>query len=567
MLFSVLVFLLVLSLLVFVHELGHFLAAKACNIYVDRFSLGMPPRVAGFRWGETDYCISALPIGGYVKMAGQEDAPLSDEEREQDYGNVPPDRWFNNKPVWQRFIVILAGPFMNVVLAVALYAILAAVGADVPEYNVVPRIGQVEPDSPASGAPLYVYEDGAEPSSYTGTPDATGWQTGDLILSLDGRSADNLGDLAINAILGGEDTVHYVLLERTNPDDSTTTYVSPLKPTIIGEEEHPRFGVAPFDTAQVGEVLPDSPAADAGLQPGDIIRRADGAIVDWPTFTKLVSEKEAGAALALVVDRESERLHLTLKPETIGRIKGLVAGVPREGNEEDLEAAAPVVLGITEDTLSEYGIQRKDVIAAVDGEAVTMEEFRELERSKAGETVKLTLERPAILLGLLQRAETKEIEVPIEPIRAIGVVYDPVMVFHRVPAGEVLPEAFRQSYLAIERTVLTLKALVTADVSPKALGGPLMILDVTATAARAGWAWLIKITAFISINLAVFNLLPLPVLDGGLFVIHAIEGIRRKPLSLKVQERFQQAGLLLIISLMLFVTWNDIWRWIDNLRP
>ncbi|MCC6142238.1 MAG: site-2 protease family protein, partial [Candidatus Hydrogenedentes bacterium] len=259
MLFSVLVFLLVLSVLVFVHELGHFLAAKACNIYVDRFSLGMPPRVAGFRWGETDYCISALPIGGYVKMAGQEDAPLTEEEREQEYGNVPPDRWFNNKPVWQRFIVILAGPFMNIVLAVALYALLAAVGADVPEFEVEARIGQVEPDSPAATAPLYVYEENARLSTYTGDPDAVGWKTGDRILTLDGRAVDNLGDLAIGAILGGEDQAHQVLIERVNEDETTTRYVSSLKPAIIGEEENPRFGVAPFDTAQVGEVLPDSP--------------------------------------------------------------------------------------------------------------------------------------------------------------------------------------------------------------------------------------------------------------------------------------------------------------------
>ncbi|MFM1918892.1 MAG: hypothetical protein RLZZ303_526, partial [Candidatus Hydrogenedentota bacterium] len=104
------VFILVLSLLVFVHELGHFLAAKACNIYCDRFSIGMPPRLFGFKWGETDYCIGALPFGGFVKMAGQEDAPLSDEEREATYGHVPSDRWFNNKPVYQRIIVLVAGP-------------------------------------------------------------------------------------------------------------------------------------------------------------------------------------------------------------------------------------------------------------------------------------------------------------------------------------------------------------------------------------------------------------------------------------------------------------------------
>ena len=129
MLIDILIFILVLGVLIFVHELGHFLAAKACNIYVDRFSLGMPPRAFGVKIGETDYCIGALPLGGYVKMAGQEDAPLSDEERDSTYGHVPEHRWFNKKPVWQRCIVIVAGPLMNFVLAIVLYGVVAAVGA------------------------------------------------------------------------------------------------------------------------------------------------------------------------------------------------------------------------------------------------------------------------------------------------------------------------------------------------------------------------------------------------------------------------------------------------------
>src|SRR5512147_1887991 len=97
---GILIFLAVLSTLVFWHELGHFIAAKVCGIYVDQFSIGMPPRLFGVKIGETDYCVSALPIGGYVKMAGQEDAPRSAEEREKEYAHVPPHRFYNNKPVW-----------------------------------------------------------------------------------------------------------------------------------------------------------------------------------------------------------------------------------------------------------------------------------------------------------------------------------------------------------------------------------------------------------------------------------------------------------------------------------
>ncbi|MBM3289038.1 MAG: site-2 protease family protein, partial [Candidatus Hydrogenedentes bacterium] len=146
--YDIAVFILVLGELVFFHELGHFLAAKACGIYCERFSLGMPPRLFGFKFGETDYCVGLLPIGGYVKMAGQEDVPLSEEERKEQYGTIPPHRWYTNKPVWQRVIVIFAGPFMNFVLAVVLFAILVGFGANMLESKHDRRIGPVEPNSP-----------------------------------------------------------------------------------------------------------------------------------------------------------------------------------------------------------------------------------------------------------------------------------------------------------------------------------------------------------------------------------------------------------------------------------
>src|SRR5690606_16116775 len=138
-------------------------AAKACGVYCDRFSLGMPPRVWGFKWGETDYCIGALPIGGYVKMAGQEDAPRSAEERDREYAHVPAERFYSSKPVWQRSIIIFAGPFMNLVLGVFLYGVVAYFGAEVPESKVDNRVGAVLPGSPAAEAPMYLIPEGQSP--------------------------------------------------------------------------------------------------------------------------------------------------------------------------------------------------------------------------------------------------------------------------------------------------------------------------------------------------------------------------------------------------------------------
>ena len=563
--FNILIFLLVLSVLVGVHELGHFLAAKAFNIYVDRFSIGMPPRVIGFKWGETDYCVGALPIGGYVKMAGQEDSPLSEEEREHDYGHVPSDRWFNNKPVWQRVIVLVAGPAMNVVLAVMLYAIIGGVGSDVPEFEVSGRVGRLSADSPASQAPLWRLEDGQE-ANFTRDPDAIGLQTGDELITLNGRPVDNITDLAFAAILDGPDAEHTVVLERET-EQGPVRFISRMRPAVLDpEDDYPRFGVEPYLTSLVGEVVPEMPAEEAGLLPDDIIRRANGVLVDRATFLAMVEKHPVGQTLDLEIERNGARIPLTLTPREIGRLTEAMFG-PQDRRAKAPDDALPQILSVTKEYAEATGLRRKDVIARVDGQPATVKSLHQAVQDRPGETIAVQVERPTVLFGLIQKAETLELTLPVDAVRAIGIIHTQKMVFHRVPAAELLPYAFRHCYLALERTVLTLKALIVQDVSPTQLGGPLMIFDLTTKAAEVGWVWLFKISAFISVNLAILNLLPLPVLDGGQIVINGIEAIRRKPLSPVFLERFQQVGLLLILSLMIFVTWNDLGRFLQDLRP
>ena len=571
LLFSIAIFLLVLGALIFFHEMGHFLAAKACGIYVDRFSLGMPPRIAGIKIGDTDYCIGALPIGGFVKMAGQEDAPLSEEEREREYGHVPEDRWFNKKPVWQRAIVILAGPFMNIVLAVLLYAWLAAMGAEVPEWETSARIGEVQEDMPAAKAPLYkVGESGALPRM-EGEPDAVGWQTGDIVKAIDGKPVEKFADVLFNALLGGEDREYRVILERPNADGTSTEYVSLIKATTPEGEEHPRFGIAHFTTPVVHEVLQSMPAAASGIQEGDVIVRANGALVDTATFIDLVEHTPAGETIALQVRRGDDLVDVNITPDTIGRSLALVYGV--DSTEEADRSREPAEVFAVNDTVIPEGInakswiQRKDEIVAVNGKPATFEDFEQTVRKSPGETLTVTVERPAILFGLAQKAERTDFELPVDSVRAIGVTFAPRMIKQNISASQIIPKAFNQSYEAIALVVRTLQALVNRDVSPSNLGGPIMIASATTQAAAEGLPWLLRITAFISVNLAIFNLLPLPVLDGGLLVLSLLEAVRRKPLSAKVQERYQMVGFFLIIFLMVFVTYHDIRRWFESLIP
>ncbi len=564
---GLLIFLGVLSFLIFFHELGHFVAAKACGIYVHQFSIGMPPRVAGFKWGETDYCIGALPIGGFVHMAGQEDAPLSEEERDEKFGHIPEDRWFSHKPVWQRYIVILAGPFMNLFVAIGLYALIAAMGPMVPEWELTARVGQVLEGSAAEGAPLYIEQENAGPDAYSGAPDATGWKTGDRIVSINGAPTGKIMDLAIAAILGGESTEHAVVLERTNADRSTVRYISHITPVKMDGGERPRFGVNDFSTALVGHVMEGTPGEAAGLQEDDVIFLANGVRVDSPTFIAAVEKVEIGTPIHLDILRGEETLQVTLVPETIGRLRGLRTTPGLDLDTGENSEKQPVVAFVESETLKAAGIQRKDKIIEIDGQPATVGMLYEVARARPGGEIRLKVQRPAILFGLIQRAGEFEFTLPVDSVRAIGVGLTTRMLQKQVPVAQILPEGFRESAKALKLTLLTLKGLATGTVSPKDLGGPVMIAQVTVQAAEAGFFWLLNITAFISINLFVFNLLPLPVLDGGLLVIHGLEGIRRKPLNLKVQERYQQFGLVLILGLMVFVTWNDVTRWLRSLVP
>ena len=572
MLISILVFLFVIGVLVFFHELGHFLAAKACGIYVDRFSLGMPPRVAGFKYGETDYCIGALPIGGYVKMAGQEDVPSSEAERQEEYADVPPDRWFVNKPVWQRMIVIAAGPLMNVVLAVILYGMVAGFGAYVPSSKFETRIGSITPESPAATAPMYQIND--EMPDLTEDPDTFGWRTGDRIMSIEGEPVSSIADVAIDAIFAGESRV-WVNIERTTADGETDWYTSPVVPRVLGDERHPRFGIEPFQPALVGRVVEGSPAEEVGLQPDDVIVRLNGEPIDAPTFTERVSEAIDGEPVEIEVRRDDELLTLTVMPRVVGRIQGVVFQPPLHSpDEEDLEQQ-PVVLmsnhrpdrnDEAEDD-DEKRLMRNDVILEVDGEPASVALLRERTEDQPGETITLTVQRPAVMRGLLREGRTLTIPVEVKPTAMVGIVWAPKMVFHREPLLRVIPEAVGQTRWAFVITLRTLGMLVTGGLGISDLGGPVMIAHTTAQAARMGYSWLLELMAFISVNLCIFNLLPLPVLDGGHLVGLVYEGVLRRPVNRRVAEVIQQVGLALIIALILLVTFSDIRNLITSLLP
>jgi RIP metalloprotease RseP len=238
-----------------------------------------------------------------------------------------------------------------------------------------------------------------------------------------------------------------------------------------------------------------------------------------------------------------------------------------EGYTGDDADAPPKVKTATEAVMKANNIQQKDTIIEVDGQPATAQLLRDLELRHIGETIPVRVHRPSLFLGLGQEEETFDTEITVSSIQRVGVVWGIETVTHKVSAAGLIPYAWNESVSVVNQIGRTLFALITGNVSPKALGGPVMIFQVTVGAAKSGLVDLLQILAMISINLAIFNLLPLPVLDGGQLMFVGIEAIRRKPVSVRTLEYVQQFGLLLIISLLLYVTFNDTSRWIGNIIP
>jgi len=648
MLFNIAVFLVALGILVFVHELGHFVAAKMCGVYVDRFSLGMAPRVFGYRWGETDYCIGLLPIGGYVKMAGQEDVPLEDEERESTYGHVPPERWYNNKTKLQRAFILIAGPAMNIVLAFFIYLGMGFFGGDVSKVTLETRIGQVTPESPASAAKMYLLTEGQQ-TDFTQEPDAIGWQSGDRILSINDAPMNNFTEIATAAVLNkGQNAT--IKIERTLPDGTIENYICSVEPLQLNPEMPlTQFGYQPFQAGLINHVLPSSPAADYGLQAQDRIIQLNGQWIDKISFGTQIQELEEDATMTLLVQRGDEQITIPLKTKIRGSFKDIYFTPPldsivaiqdtkaQEIKLKDTEFAErtnlknghyvlavnannkvgttirklmnsnpdaevevtlttdptatsgtitkvkiadlvkgltgisldkqPEIAGISPELAEATNLQRYDTVSKINGEEATIALLQEVKDTKIGETVTLTVERPSLIFGLYQKAKTMDVALTVEPRKQVGVVWDTETVFQKQPKGTLIAYATSECWKRTTEIGQILTKLFTGGLSPKLLGGPVMIFEATANSARSGLYDFFTMLAMISINLGIFNLLPLPVLDGGQLTIIGIEALRGKEVSPQILERFQAAGVFFILGLMLFVTYNDILRAVGRILP
>lgn len=551
-------FVLMLGVLVFVHELGHFLVAKLFDVKVLKFSLGFGPAVGfgrhrlAWKRGETEYVIAWFPLGGFVKMLGEnpdEERLAAEAAAAGEVGAAPPEpidpadipRAFNNKPVWQRLLILFAGPAMNLLLPVVIFASVLAAGMPRPE----PVVGMVEADGPAARAGV---RPGDRVLAVAGAP-VTWWD------DVEDALRERPGDTVPLRVQRGDETLDLALaVERRTGTDAVGASAE-IGFAGLGHARH---------AAVVGIPLASSPAAATELHSGDRVLAVSGAEVqDWESFAARYAEA-SGESVALRVERPAEGAS---EPEP------REVTVPALGSLDALGVVPATVLvaAVSPDSPAERaGLRAGDLIVSVDGKPVgSFASFSERVRGSRGEPLDIAYARAGVRHEIRVQPELLEADtglgIPEERyligIQAHGATLPGAAGVDREPNPLVsIPRAVRMTADITASFLAGLQRLVSGDVSRKQLAGPIGIAEIAHNAFERGWFAYLSTLVLISINLAILNLLPIPVLDGGQALLISIEGIKRSPLSLRTREIVQQIGVTVLVMLMGLAFWNDLSR-------
>jgi regulator of sigma E protease len=424
--------------MIVIHEFGHFIVAKMLGIAVETFSVGFGPRLFGFRIGETDYRVSAIPLGGYVKFRGENLEMLQGKSE----GSIDE---FLSHPKWKRFLVAIAGPVFNIATAILIPAIGIMIGfRDSADSVQKPIIGRVVAGSAAEKA---------------------GFQPGDRVIAYNGRQNPTWKDIDLDVMFRPNENIP-VKVERNGQvlDLTLTPQVKQVDREQIGDAGIESY--IALDKLGVLGVTPGTPADQAGLKPGDKIVAINGQpITAWHQF-KDELRNSGGKPVSLKIERGQSVIDLQVAPV-------MLAGDYRLGFTPDL-----------------YVMIKTNSIATA------------------------------------------------------------------------LKYGWDYNWMLMRVTGIALKQIFAGRRSARdAVGGPVMIAKETMnTYEAAGWAGAIKLMGLLSLNLGIFNLLPIPVLDGGvilLIIIEAIMGLVGLTLTMNVRERFQQVGFIMVLLLMGFVLVND----------
>ncbi len=422
-------FALLLGVMILVHELGHFWAAVSVGIRVETFSIGFGSRLFGFKRGDTDFRVSAIPLGGYVRMLGEQPG----DEKSND------PRSFQAKTRWQRAIVIIAGPLMNVILAVAIVAGLYMHGVQTEVEQSKAVVSSVAPGSPASQA---------------------GLQAGDKIINFGGQPNPTWPDVVMKTAMNANHSLPVVVDRHGEKLNFTITPIMDPKEGL---------GAAGWNGGvQVAEIVKGMPAAAGGLHPGDSFIKVSGKPVSSPDTVREAIMKSGGKPVQFVIARAGQFKDVTITPQATNDPK------------------MPYQIGI-------YFQRRPEFIRLAAGPAIV-------------QSLRFNKENALLIYQLL---------------------------------GSIL-----------ERRVS----------AKSALAGPIQIAQMSSEAAREGATSYLTIMALISLNLAVFNLLPIPILDGGTLLLLIIEMLLQREVSMQVKETVFKIGFVCLMAIVVFAIYNDISR-------
>jgi len=425
--------LVLIGIMILVHELGHFWAARAFDVKVDVFSFGFGPRLFGFQRGETDYRFSLFLFGGYVKMAG-------DQPGEANSGDP---RGFLSKPRWQRLIIAFAGPFMNIVLAVGVLTGLFMVRYEkiIDDNGAV--IGHIMPDSPAAKA---------------------GIQPGDKIVRINGKDKPDWEEIITNEI---QSVARPLTVTYERQGHRISTSVTPVL------DERSGLGDAGWEgqnQIQVGAVTEGMPAASAGIKKGDLLNKVNGVPIHSRYTVPEVIRKSEGKPVTLEFSRDNNSRTVTMAPVF-----------------KNMDGTARWMIGVSTDV--KWHIQKTKL---------------------------------------------------------------------------AFPAAFAESLRLNRRygtlIVELLKGIVERRMPAKNLQGPVGIAKQATEAAQEGPATFLTLMSMVSLNLAILNLLPIPILDGAMILTLLIEMVMGRDISLSVKEAMLKVGFVFLMMLMVFVLYNDIVR-------
>ena len=581
--------------LIFFHELGHFVACRLTGTRVEAFAVGFGPKLIGWKRGHTEYKIGAIPLGGYVKMAA---------ENPGDENTGSPDE-FPNKSFLARLFIMSNGVVFNIILAFGLYVLAFGIGVPFPRAEigaVVPgdagwsaglRPGdlvthvdggrilgfedlktEIAFSSKGEALTLTVDRDGRilqldvlpEYSELNGMPEIgvemalnralkvvdpesalakAGGRDGDTILEIDGVSVGSVSSIGrrVNRIVGsaGSQKEIRVRLKVRRDSGETAEFETPI---TAGDQ--PQLGIMPYTGPVVKSIAHGSVAADL-FKVGDELVSINGrAVLDIEVLRDAASGREP--ATAVEVKRGGQAT--SLQPPTVS-VKELVWGIAG-------------VMDLTRNRVSTRvgfpaaaaGMQVGDTIVAVGSKPVTdWNAIKDLVRQNGANPLAVTVQRgdESVALTITPGAHAKQ--------RLLGYATSLVHNEHRETSVlGAMATGWHRTTLAMKSVVLTIRSLVTARVSARHIGGPIALAEATYKFLALGWARYLYVLALISINLAILNILPIPVLDGGQIMILCAEKLKGGPLPDRIIGYLQMTGLLFILSLIVLAFYNDIVR-------